>query len=321
MKLRAIWILLKGMRAESFVLGGLWLTLIAVTSWAWIALTSGGMTTACMTSWLVAPFSDPACQATVEGWSDVVSNLGSRVLSAAGPFSLASGLVLGVGLVASELESGTAELTWSLALDRRRWFFADFLRRLAIVVLSLSVLALVLWGMEAVRTAGGLWLSPWPDAELYGLPVIARGCLGLAVGAFFGSLVGRQLPALLCGAVVVIALTFVTGTAQDGFVHVPDAQPGAAGYVAAYLANDDVEIRFVTPDNQLLTRAEALASVPAGVADPAAWLQANEPLMPFGITEARTRAWQVLVSMLYLLAATGFTIGASAITSKRRPTL
>lgn len=115
----------------------------------------------------------------------------------------AVGLVLGVPLVAREIEHRTAQLAWTIGRSRVRWFIG----RVAFATLATVLLTAVL----AVTTEI-LAVAMRPDVpmsasfELHGNRgplIVGRAMLGLGAGVLVGALIGRQLPALLLGVFVV----------------------------------------------------------------------------------------------------------------------
>jgi hypothetical protein len=113
------------------------------------------------------------------------------------------GLVLGVPLVAREIEGRTAQLAWTIGRSRVRWLIG----RAAFAAPA----ALVILGVLAVTTEI-LAAAMFPDVDmsrdfnLYGDRgplIVGRGMLGLGAGVLVGAILGRQLPALLVGAFVV----------------------------------------------------------------------------------------------------------------------
>lgn len=276
-----------------------------------------GLASGCIGAWL-AGTPDAACTATVEGWAGLSSDGAGRLLLASGLLPLAAGLAAGVVLVGRELESGTAELSWSIARSRTRWLVGRLGVLGLLVLIFSSGVAVASNSLENAHTAGGLWISPFADADLFGLPVVARSVLAFGVGTAAGALIGRTLPAFLAGIVIVMAVVTATSVAQPAFARPPTTGIGGPGYVASYLADPDAEFRFVTRDAHLLTKDEALALVPVG-SDAADWLQSNMQLLPLGISGSKTFSWQLLASGLYAsLGIVCLTVGV-LVALRRRP--
>lgn len=117
-------------------------------------------------------------------------------------FGFGVGLIVGIPLVARDIEQGTAQLAWTLGRSRTRWL----LRRLAFGALVAVVL---LAGWAVMTDVLGAAMQPNDDLERTfhfegnrGMIIVARGILALGVGVLVGAMVGRQLPGLLLGLIV-----------------------------------------------------------------------------------------------------------------------
>jgi hypothetical protein len=113
----------------------------------------------------------------------------------------------GAVLFGTELERGTAGLSWTQSVTPARWLAAKLAVPAALLTVGVAVLSLL---YRWVRGAGpkNLIGDQWYYTDVFvalGPSVLAYGLLALAAGAFAGLLVRRALPA---GA---LALT-VTGT-------------------------------------------------------------------------------------------------------------
>jgi hypothetical protein len=121
------------------------------------------------------------------------------------PFAL--GLILGVPVVAREVEQRTAPIAWTLSRSRWRWM----LQRIAPLAVMVVVLtALVGIGSEFVTRANPFAnFAPNPGFADYtsrGLMLPVRGLAVLTVGIAVGAVVPRQLPALLLAAGATVVL-------------------------------------------------------------------------------------------------------------------
>ena len=125
------------------------------------------------------------------------------------------GLIVGIPLVARDIEHGTAQLAWTLGRSRPRWL----LSRIAFGVLAVVAL---LAGLAVLTDVLGAAMRP--DADLSrsfhfegnrGVIIVARGILALGIGVLVGAILGRQLPALLLGLILTGllygAVSFVIG--------------------------------------------------------------------------------------------------------------
>jgi len=130
-------------------------------------------------------------------------------------FGFGVGLIVGIPLVARDIEQGTAHLAWTLSRSRTRWL----LRR---IVFGFTVVAVLLAGLAIMTDVLGAAMQPNDDLSRSfhfegnrGVIIVARGILALGVGLLVGAVLGRQLPALLLGLIVTgllyAAVTFVVG--------------------------------------------------------------------------------------------------------------
>jgi ABC-type transport system involved in multi-copper enzyme maturation permease subunit len=130
-------------------------------------------------------------------------------------FGFGIGLIVGVPLVARDVEQGTAQMAWTLGRSRTRWL----MQRVAFGVLVTVVL---LAGLAVMTDLLGAAMQPNDDLGRSfhfegnrGMIIVARGILGLGIGVLVGAMLGRQLPALLLGLIVTgllyAAVTFAVG--------------------------------------------------------------------------------------------------------------
>ena len=129
----------------------------------------------------------------------------ARISAFLTPFAL--GLLLGVPIVAREIEGRTAGIAWTLSRSRTRWLIG---RVLPLAVMVVVVAAAVGIGSEFVTRTN-------PFADFAGNPGFAdhtargwmlpvRALAVLALGVAVGAMVPRQLPALLLAGAVTLAL-------------------------------------------------------------------------------------------------------------------
>jgi hypothetical protein len=157
---------------------------------------------------------DPGCparQLEVNDYMALASDIGGYALIGILVVPILGALVLGVALVAQELERGTTALAWAIAPSRRRWL----LRKVVPVGLLVTAICLA-----AGLLANGLQLARDPtidpDQSLHnvGLRGVALAFLGLAafgIALAVGARVGRALPTLLlAGALTVGSAVGVT---------------------------------------------------------------------------------------------------------------
>ena len=147
----------------------------------------------------------------------------ARISAFVTPFAV--GLILGIPVVAREVEGRTAGIAWTLSRSRSRWLIQ---RTLPLVVVVIVLAAAVGIGSEFVTRT-----NPFADfaanpgfadhtARGWMLPVRALAVLllGIAVGA----MVPRQLPALLLAGAATLALFVGLSIAMDAWM-TAEAQP------------------------------------------------------------------------------------------------
>ncbi|MGZ8562501.1 MAG: hypothetical protein ACXWWU_02660 [Candidatus Limnocylindria bacterium] len=133
------------------------------------------------------------------------------------PFAL--GMILGVPVVAREIEGRTAGIAWTLSRSRFRWLIQ---RGVPLVVAVIVLAAAVGIGSELVtRTNPFADLGANPGFADYTsrgvlLPVRALAVLLLAIAV--GAMVPRQLPALLLAAGVTVALFVALTIGMDAWM-------------------------------------------------------------------------------------------------------
>lgn len=151
---------------------------------------------------------DATCQAARDRFYELVNSAG-EVLAMTVLIPCVAGLLIGVPLVARELESGTASLAWTLSRSRRSWYLRRVIPLAAIVGLALLLPAAATVIMQGARQPD---VDPWAsfsDGSLRGPAVLFRGLLALGVGVLAGAVVGRQLPAVIIGGLLAILLISV----------------------------------------------------------------------------------------------------------------
>jgi hypothetical protein len=134
-------------------------------------------------------------------------------MSYGAPFGM--GILLGVPLVARELESRTAQFAWTLSRSRAMWLA----RRVAFAALVLVALLAVVGVVAEILTAASL-----PDGKLgedfiwYGRRgglLFVRGLAALGIGVAVGALIGRTLPGLLAAAFVSVVIFTAVSLGMD----------------------------------------------------------------------------------------------------------
>jgi hypothetical protein len=192
-----------------------------------VALFSLGLAAAAVEAWaafsgLIAP---PHCLENLEavaceGSRDFLvwnQELAETIMPAMAVLPLLGGIVLGVPLLGSELETRTATIAWSLGASRRRWLIV----RLAILgiglIAVLTVATIAAEILEGERHALRGYLPgefTFDDYGLHGPLVLLRGLAAFSIGVLVGLVLGRVLPALLVALVAVALLWWGVDSAR-----------------------------------------------------------------------------------------------------------
>jgi hypothetical protein len=149
-------------------------------------------------------FFDPnlACAAAGQHFSATFSTA-EMVIRNTWLAGFAVGLILGVPIVAREIDHGTAQMAWTISRSRLRWLIG----RVAFAALvAIALTALLAITTEVLATAMLRDVDLSRDFNLHGNRgplIVGRAVLGLGAGVLVGALLGRQLPALLLGVFVV----------------------------------------------------------------------------------------------------------------------
>lgn len=147
------------------------------------------------------------------------------------PIAILAGVFVGVPIVASEIERGTAILPWTVVRSRVRWFLP---RVLIVGGVLVFLTALVGLSLDAMHQSLYPLVPITADLNWYearGWLVPARALVGFAVGVLAGAALGRSLPGLFAGLVisgVMLAGTFaVGGTLNQTHLVDVSGDPGA----------------------------------------------------------------------------------------------
>jgi hypothetical protein len=173
----------------------------------------------------------PACRAASQQWVDVRNSLDlglTRAILQFVPFVV--GIMLGAPLVAREIETGTAPLSWALAGSRRRWLIP----RMATVALLIAPLLLAV-GLSAdfLTAAITRGMNPYASFSEYmarGVPLVFWGLAAFTGTVALGTLLGRAMPAVLLAVVICFLARSVWEPGMNRFVLAPFSQrlPSAA---------------------------------------------------------------------------------------------
>ena len=242
------------------------------------------------------------------------------------PFVL--GLILGVAVVAKELERGTVSLAWSVGPSRRRWLLGVVVPGL-VAILGLGLLA----GLVADRLELARDPSIDPSASLHHLglrgavlPAYALASFGIALAV--GARLGRVLPALLLAGALSLGSVLGTTAFVDAMLRseaIPIAESSMIE-VRAFAAGRVFDSLIRTPDGELISWLEAEARYGTTL-----WESLDPDRPSFDPTAGFGTAYLVTPGQLYPIAewrlavilgaiGLGGIVLAFAIVDRRRPT-
>lgn len=180
---------------------------------AWAAMAGISTPAHCIEDRFLDPI-PPECVGT-EAFLQTNEELAGKVMAAMAVLPLLTGILVGVPLVGSEIETRTATIAWSLGPSRRRWLVV----RLAILGVVLGA-ALMLPAFTADLLASvrppqyDMSTATLVDHGLRGPLVVLRGLAAFGIGVVAGLVLGRVLPALLVAGVAVVLLWNGLGSLQ-----------------------------------------------------------------------------------------------------------
>ncbi|HET7056655.1 MAG TPA: hypothetical protein VFI12_09350 [Thermomicrobiales bacterium] len=231
------------------------------------------------------------------------------------------GIVIGVPLVAAEIETGTAVLVWSLDASRRRWL----LTRVVIFGTVLTVLLMI------PAAAGNLLerfrVPRWePDTTIYldfgsrGWLFVERGLVTFAIAVTAGLLIGRVLQGLVVAGLAASVLLVVLNAAHG--VGLPAPAPTQVQPDRYVLPVVGAEPRYVDANGRVYSPEQIRAAAPAAVGTPEffAWFDREGFLqVQFGIPGERL--WIVEAREFAVGSAGAIMVlaGATWLAGRRRP--
>ncbi len=200
--LRAAWLTFRMHRFE-VVISALLMAVLAVSVLIVTShLTDLNIPDACWQSSRAGDFEPPGC-AEMERFWDIARSEAGYVRAGLGLVAPIVGLILGVPIVAREVELRTTSLAWSLALHRGRWLLSRLLPMLALAAAGFVVLGWVGSGLFQAMEVGRASPSLTEIAS-HGPTLVARGLMALGIAVLAGAVIGRTMPAFLIAAVAVV---------------------------------------------------------------------------------------------------------------------
>lgn len=291
--------------------------ILALTGWATFSVLSAASLNVPATCFaflgVVSPEEWGACEGPLRAWANAHIGGSDTFRQAIEFIPFAASAIVGVPIVARELEGRTASTAWSLEPSRTRWL----LRQLRPIVAVVGLAALALGASAAAHEHDwDVWGGGRPDVVHighYGLGLVARmfGIFGLGVA--LGALLGRQLPSFLLGFALALGCVNVLASVRDAWfasheAHVLDEPGVATGWA------------WREPGGTVVSQEEAAAAAPAEV-DSVTWLfEHGYEQVGLGISLETAMGWAPYEAGAYLALGGLSVAGAVWLVNRRRPT-
>jgi len=293
-------------RFEVAAAGLLALVLVSWAVWLTLRLSAIGAPARCVADWLIlGPTGRPDCTGVMHAWAQVMGSDTEPFFAAVRLLPFAAGLIVGVPIVAGELESQTAQVTWWLHASRASWLG----RTIAVTVLPMALaFGIAAIATDTVAVNDELWGVPaFERVGLRGvlLPLHAMAAAGL--GLLVGAVIGRALPAFLVAAALSAVLIVGTSLARDEWTRL---QPAAViGTISPETGEFVVDPRSITTGWgwQAPSGEVALSETPG-----------YAPVV-LGISDAVARQWEGWEIMGYVGLSAIAGLSTAAVVVRRRP--
>jgi len=156
------------------------------------------------------PAASSACQALSMGFhKDWHVGNGIRIVMLAALVLVA--MLAGPPVLARELENGTYRWVWTQGIGRVRWTVAKLaLLGSVVTIAALLVTPLFTWLFAPFFSTQNLTLLDWAVFATHGTVYAAWMLTAFCLGAFFGALIRRIIPAMAVTLAVFVALAGVT---------------------------------------------------------------------------------------------------------------
>lgn len=335
--IRAGWVTVKQHRVEVAI--AIAVALLG-TAWAvWVEVRAAGVNVPpeCFAVWIAAGRDGAgACFGPIRAWGIVLGDAGDnfRQFNQFMPFVV--GALVGVPIVAGEIEGRTASMAWSLSPSRIRWLIRQVVPVALVTGIALAVAAVAAGVIERDQETWGGGYRDVTHISHYGYGLVARafGAFGIALG--LGALLGRQLPSFLLA--LPLALGFLTGLTEvrnawfaSHAVHAFETRVLPNGEVEQLEYGVATDWAWRTPDGAVISKEEATALVPPELVaqdegmvqlmNVAVWLEERGyRQVSIGISTDVAFGWAPLEAGAYVLLGLGSIAAGAWLVNRRRPT-
>jgi hypothetical protein len=168
-------------------------------------------------------------------------------------------IVLGIALVAREIEQQTTVFAWSMSASRISWHLRRVLP-IGAIVLGIGIVAGMLGDQVAV--ARQPFLDPWRNFEGLGGrgPVLAGAALlAFGVSLHTGAILGRQLPSLVLGGLIFVPALLGVSIATDAWLRTDATIEVIDFSVGVEAGARELDSLIATPEGEFIGWDEAYA--------------------------------------------------------------
>ena len=215
---RAAWLTWKMHRFE--VVAAIFLFgVVGVSSWV-VASHLNAITVGpeCWAQWEGSGDRLNACQQLVERWLDINEHEAGQLTGFLSYLPAIVGAIIGVPIVARELELRTVSFAWSLQGIRWRWLVARLWPMVAIALIGGALVGFTTSELRVAQEASPFESGTIGDISRQGPVLFSRVVLALGLGLLAGAVVGRTLPAFLVAGILLLAWSLVGGTKVESAV-------------------------------------------------------------------------------------------------------
>lgn len=270
--LTAARVTLKHHRFEIVAVTMVALLLAAAGQWFNSTLLGFNVPPECFEAWMNSG-GEPAkdCSLVVEAYAQFLYGNMSWFDPAMAILPFAAGTLIGVPLVARELESRTAQTAWALSPSRTQWLLYQLWPVLLVVGVAVTLAALSAAILHHTRLNGFPPIS-FQGQGFQGPLVIARALSAFGVALLAGAFIGRSLPALIVSVVVSAFVLFIAMNARQAWINSHPGQLVDADTSRGALL---LESYWQAPDGTLVADDEVFALLPDNIEDSYEWLLQN----------------------------------------------